>query len=202
MRNRYLVLGLAAVLALALAVPALGGPSNPVASSAASAKQLATKALKKAKKANTAAQTAQSTANSAASSAQSAQNTANGAQNTANGAQTDAAAAQAAADAAQADATAAQNSANAKYDTVTRVESAASATSNADKPVVFATCTGGREATGGGWTTGPAGGAGELDARITFNTAYGNSWGVIARDGGGNASTWNISANVQCIGAN
>lgn len=195
MRNRYLVLGLAAVLALALAVPALGGPSNPVASSAASAKQLATKALKKANKANTAAQTAQSTANSAASSAQSAQSTANGAQ-------ADATAAQAAADAAQAAATAAANSANAKYDTVTRVESAASATNNADKSVVFATCTGGREATGGGWTTGPAGGDGELDARITFNTAYGDSWGVIARDGGINGSTWNISANVQCIGPN
>jgi hypothetical protein len=51
---------------LALAVPALGGPSNPIASVSASVKQTATKALKKAK-------AAQKTANSALSAANSAQ---------------------------------------------------------------------------------------------------------------------------------
>ena len=42
MRKRYTVLGLSAFLAIALAVPALGGPSNPIAHTAS--------ALKKAKK--------------------------------------------------------------------------------------------------------------------------------------------------------
>jgi hypothetical protein len=88
MRRRYIVFGLSATLALALAVPALGGPSNPVASSAASAKKLANKALRKANEANAAAQSAQSTANQALSTAQSAQNAAQSAQTTANQANT------------------------------------------------------------------------------------------------------------------
>ena len=39
MSKRYTVLGLSVVLALALAVPALGGPTNPIASISASAKK-------------------------------------------------------------------------------------------------------------------------------------------------------------------
>jgi len=57
MKKRYTVLGLSLVLALALAVPALGGPSNPIASVSASVKSIANKALKKAKAAQTAAST-------------------------------------------------------------------------------------------------------------------------------------------------
>ena len=51
MKRRYVLLGLASILAIALAVPAMGGPSNPLATTAASAKKTAKKALKKAKKA-------------------------------------------------------------------------------------------------------------------------------------------------------
>ncbi len=46
MKKRYTVLGLSVFLALALAVPALGGPSDPIAQVAGSGG----KALKKAKK--------------------------------------------------------------------------------------------------------------------------------------------------------
>jgi hypothetical protein len=77
MRNRYLILGLAAFLALALSVPALGGPSNPLAHTAASVKSTANKALKKAKTAQSAADAAQSTASSASSTANSALTKAN-----------------------------------------------------------------------------------------------------------------------------
>jgi hypothetical protein len=80
MKRRYVVLGISSVLALALTVPALGGPSNPIASSAASAKKLANKALKKANQANSAAQQAQTTAHQALQSANQAQQTANAAQ--------------------------------------------------------------------------------------------------------------------------
>ena len=219
MRNRYLVLGFTVVLALALSVPALGGPSNPLSSGATALKDTASKALKKAKKANTAAKAAQSTADQALTRAGSAQddadaaqtsatgarNAADAAQSTANGAQTAAGAAQASANAAQSAANAAQSTADAalasaatKYDTITHVEGDQSPSDDADKTVVFATCPTGSQATGGGWiTAGTA--AGQLDARVTFNTGYLTSWGVIGRDGGANASNWSIGANVQCI---
>jgi predicted porin len=84
MRRRYVIMGLTVAIALALAVPALGGPSNPVASSAAGAKKLANKALKTANAANSAAQQAQSTANQALSTANQANSTANAANTAAN----------------------------------------------------------------------------------------------------------------------
>ena len=140
-RNRYLVLGLSAFLALALAVPALGGPSNPIADGAASAKKTAQKALKKAKKANKAAKAAQSSADAA-------QLSADGAQSTADGAQTAAEAAQTSADAAQASADAAQSTADSKYGTVTNVEGTTSPTNNANKSTVFASCPSGRDLIG------------------------------------------------------
>ena len=64
MKARYTIFGLSVFLALALAVPALGGPSNPVAHTAS--------ALSKAKKAITLANNAQNTANTANSTANSA----------------------------------------------------------------------------------------------------------------------------------
>ena len=57
---QFLVLALSALLAVALAVPVLGGSAEPTARSAASAKKLANKALKKAKSAQQAADAAQS----------------------------------------------------------------------------------------------------------------------------------------------
>src|SRR4051794_33642720 len=82
----YSILRLTGFLALALAVPALGGPSNAVASISASAKKIANKALKTAKSAQKTANTANSTANSALAEAQKAQTTGTNAQITANSA--------------------------------------------------------------------------------------------------------------------
>lgn len=119
MKKRYTVLGLSVFLAIALAVPALGGPTNPVANISASAKGIANKALKKAKAAEktansalTTANSAQTTANSADTDAKSAGSSATTALNEAKKAQTSAAAAQASAAGAQASANTAQTTAN------------------------------------------------------------------------------------------
>ena len=189
MKNRYLVLGLAAFLAVALAVPALGGPSNPIADGAASAKKTAKKALKKAKKANQAAKVAQSSADAAQLSADGAQSTASGAQSAAEGAQ-------ASADAAQASADAAQATADSKYGSVTNVEGTTSPTNGNAKSVVFANCPSGRDLSGGGYIVNGAGG---VDARVTFNTGYLDAWGVIAGDQGA-TGTWNVTPTARCIG--
>jgi hypothetical protein len=61
MKRRHLLFGAAAVLALALTVPALGGPSNPIAREALSL----TKVNKKAKNALSTANAAQATASNA-----------------------------------------------------------------------------------------------------------------------------------------
>jgi hypothetical protein len=52
MKNRFVILGLGLVIALAVAIPALAGGSSDQASKSASVKTTANKALKKAKKAN------------------------------------------------------------------------------------------------------------------------------------------------------
>ncbi len=100
MQKRYIIFGLSVVLALALAVPALGGPTNPIATVSAGVKSIANKALKKAKKAQKTANKALATANSAQSSANSAQSTANSANSAASAAKKAADGAQASADAA------------------------------------------------------------------------------------------------------
>src|SRR3954447_16599806 len=104
MNRRYFVLGLSAVLALSLAVPALGGPSSPIASISGSAKKVAKKALTKANAAQSTADQALSAANSANTLANTANNAAKGAQTSADNAKTAATAAQASADAANANA--------------------------------------------------------------------------------------------------
>jgi hypothetical protein len=65
MKQRYLVLGFSVLLALSVAVPAFGGASDPTATTSASAKKIAKKALKKAKKANKRSKRALNTANEA-----------------------------------------------------------------------------------------------------------------------------------------
>jgi multidrug efflux pump subunit AcrA (membrane-fusion protein) len=75
MKNRYLVIGLAIVLAVAVAIPAFGGP-NPGAAISASAKTIAKKAKKKAKSAQQAAAKAQQDANTAQQTANTALQTA------------------------------------------------------------------------------------------------------------------------------
>lgn len=196
MKNRYLILGLAAFLAVALTVPALGGPSNPIADGAASAKKTAKKALKKAKKANQAAKGAQASADAAQASADGAQSTASGAQSAAEGAQTSADAAQTSADGAQASADAAQSTANSKYGSMINVEGTTSPTNGSAKGVVFANCPSGRDLTGGGYIVN---GAGNVDARVTFNTAYLDAWGVVAEDQGASGN-WDVTPTARCIG--
>ncbi len=75
MSKRYAVLGLSVVLALALAVPALGGPTNPIASISAN---------DEIKKVQGEAKNAQTSANAAKTAATNAQNAANAANANAN----------------------------------------------------------------------------------------------------------------------
>jgi hypothetical protein len=77
MSRRYVVLAFILLLAAAVAVPALGQSSEPTATSAASAKKKAKKALRVAKEASAAANTAQAHADSAQADADLARSTAN-----------------------------------------------------------------------------------------------------------------------------
>ncbi|MBM3668328.1 MAG: hypothetical protein FJW90_12840 [Actinobacteria bacterium] len=175
------MLGLASIIAIAFAVPALGGPSNPIASSAASAKKLANKALKKAKAANAAAVTAQSTADSAQAAANAAQSTANAAQATADSAQSTA-----------------NTAISTKFDTVVNVEGDPSPNNSIDKSVIFATCPGAQPTpTGGGFFIN---GAGSVEAITNFNTAYIGSWAVGALANGDSGSNWTLTPTARCIG--
>jgi multidrug efflux pump subunit AcrA (membrane-fusion protein) len=203
MRNRYLVLGLSAFLALALAVPAMGGPGNPVSSGATALKDTASKALKKARAANSkakaaqaSADAAQNTADKAVSDAKAAQTTANGAQTSANNAKTAADAAKAAADAAQASANTAQATADSKFGSVSNVEGAASPSDNSNKSLVLAGCPTGTALAGGGYIVSGAGG---VDAVPQLNSAYLQAWAVTALDQGTNGSNWSITASARCL---
>ena len=211
MKKRYTVLGLSVVLALALAVPALGGPSNPVASISASVKSTANKALKKAKAAQTAANNAQATANSASSAAGEAQkdantagttakaaqtaantalSTANTAKSAADSAKTAAAAAQASANSAKATADTALATANSKMSGEVHVEGEEGA------GVSFANCPTGKVPTGGGYIIT---GANNNAATPIESTQYGNSWLVIAEQIEGTAgASWGTVATVNC----
>jgi len=211
MKKRYTVLGLSVVLALALSVPALGGPSNPIASVSASVKSIANKALKKAKTAQATAENAQATANSASNAANAAQKDADAAQKTANGAQstantalstanaakTAAATAQAtaniaktAADNAQSTANNAQSTANGKMSGEVQVEGEAGTTFG------IAGCPSGKVPTGGGFIiTGTDNDA----ATVTESSQYGSAWFVAARQiKGTSASSWGTVATVNC----
>jgi hypothetical protein len=185
MRNRYLVLGLATFIAIAMAVPALGGPSNPIASSSANALKIAKKAKAAAAAAQTSADTAQSTANSAIS--------------TANSANSKATAAQTAATAAQTAANNANTNANTRYDHISHVDGGTSPSNNSDKALIAANCPAADDAaTGGGWV---AVGGGERDAQVEYDsTFYNDQWVVVANDIGLDAGNWSIQVTAQCIG--
>lgn len=204
MSKRYAVLGLSVVLALALAVPALGGPSNPVASISATAKQIANKALKKAKAAQNTANTALSTANTANSAASSAASTANAANSTANSASSAA--------------NAANSTANAALNEAKKAKAAAeAAAANANSRLIgsyfnFGTSTGEDTSTSkfagaecnaeedpilsGGFFVG-----GESnDVTVTgseIDPIYGDSWFVSARAISG-TPTWSLQASIAC----
>jgi uncharacterized phage infection (PIP) family protein YhgE len=198
MRRRYVLLAITSILAIALTVPALGGPGNPIATGAASAKKTAQKALKKAKQAKKAAKNAQTTADGAASAAAAAQTSADNAQSTANGAQTAAEAAQTSADAAQASADAAQASANSKYGDTDYVEGDTSATDSSASKTQAAGCVGSFTPSGGGYALA---GTGANEVTVTLTSQYLSGWIVIAEEiGAGTANTWNLTTNVTCVG--
>jgi hypothetical protein len=181
MRKRYTVLGLSVFLAVALAVPALGGPSNPIAHTAS--------ALSKAKKGIRLAKAAQTSADNA-------QNTANTANSTANAAKTAAATAQTAADAAQASANAANANANTRILGTTARFSAATANS-AGAHSVSVLCGAGEIPTGGGYFMGGTAPAGAV---VTSNedTFYNDGWFVSGDNQTGIATAWALTAMVEC----
>jgi hypothetical protein len=189
MKKRYVVFGMSVVLAVSLAVPALGGPSNPAATISAGAKKIAKQALK-------AAQDAQNSANQAQDSANQAQTTATQAQNTANQANTAAQAAQTAANNAQAAADAAQATANNKLDDPSFQAGDTVGPNAATTKTSFAICPDGTSVTGGGFTMG---GTDPHDAVPTLSSPYFNSWVAAAREIGGNTATnWSLTANALC----
>jgi trimeric autotransporter adhesin len=211
MKKRYTVLGLSVVLALALAVPALGGPTNPVASISASAKSIAVKALKKAKAAQVTANTALGVANSAQSDAKNAQSSADKAQTTATNAQKTASTALTNAATAQTAATNAQNTANAAK------TAAAAAENNANNRVIdsheaigsvsalnataaknsSANCLSTEPVLGGGFFLG---GSETNKVTVTSSDAqlYGHGWIAAGETIAGQTATWSITAVAMC----
>lgn len=203
MSKRYTVFGLSVFLALALAVPALGGPTNPVASISAGAKSIATKALKKAKAAqstaNTAlstANTANTTANTALTEAKKAQTSASGAQTTANGAKSTAESAKSTAEAAKAAAEAAEANANTRIQSSTEVFGTASASNTEANKFASASCASGDPVLGGGFSVG--GEAEKVTVGSSEEQLYGGGWFVSANSISGMTPTWSITAIAMC----
>jgi hypothetical protein len=187
MKRRYAVLGLSVFLALALAVPALGGPTNPVASISASAKSIANKALKKAKQAQSTANTANSTANTALTEAKKGVSAAAAAQTTANTANTTANAAKKAAE---------EANANAESRIQSAVERSDSTESNTETTKSeSALCEENETALGGGFFVGGA--SNSVTVVSNEHTLYGSGWFVSARAISGTPS-WSLTTYVMC----
>jgi hypothetical protein len=185
MRKRYTVLALAAVLAITLAVPALGGPSNPIAQVAGSGG----KALKKAKKGIRLAQAAQSSADNA-------QNSANNALNAANGAQTSADAANAAAAAAQASADAANANANTRIQNVVARSQNVAASINGSKSATAA-CNAGEVVVGGGFSVGGTS-ANRITPEASQPGIYGGWFASAEVINGQTNPSWSFSTFAMC----
>jgi hypothetical protein len=186
MKSRYTVLFLSLVLALALAVPALGGPMNPIASISSSIKSTANKALKKAKAAQKTANTALSTANTANATAGTAQTEAKKAQTTANSAQTTANEAKTAA-------ATAQTTANSKFGTtVTEFGKFEPGTTSAASIV---SCPAGSEVTGGGFQVG---GEGANEVVPTFDSSYGDAWAITVERIPSGSKSWSVQGIAVC----
>jgi multidrug efflux pump subunit AcrA (membrane-fusion protein) len=210
MSKRYAVLGLSLVLALALAVPALGGPSNPVASMSASVKKIANKALKTAKAAQNTANTALSTANGAQSeaksaaadakkaetSANSAKATADTAKKTADEAKTSAASASASAAAAAAAAAAAEANANTRVKDSHEVIGTASASDAVTSKSSSADCASAEPVLGGGFFVG--GEANNVTVTSSDAQIYGHGWFAAGQAIGAGTPTWSITAVAMC----
>jgi hypothetical protein len=192
MKKRYAVLGLSVVLALALAVPALGGPSNPIASASADAKSIAEKALKQAKAAKKAAKAARTTADEANAAAGSASSAAAKAQKAAENAQGTANTAKTAADSAKAAADSAKALAETKMSNPTHFEGDPGASASA------VGC-GSQTPTGGGFIVL---GSDNDAATVTESTQYLSGWIVLADQiEGTTGSNWEVVATVNCATA-
>lgn len=187
MKRRYAVLGLSVVLALALAVPAMGGPSNPVASVSASAKSIANKALKKAKTAQQTANTANGTANTALAEAKKGVTAAATAQTAANSAQ-------ATANAAKKQAEEANTNANSRIKSAVE-RSASVASSNAINKAESAFCEANETVLGGGFFVG--GTSSQVTVGSSEHTLYGEGWFVSANAVTG-TPTWSLTAYAMC----
>lgn len=196
MSKRYAVLGLSVVLALALAVPALGGPSNPVASISATAKSIAKKALKRANEAEGIAVSAQNAANAAQSDATKALTEVKKAQTSANTAQATANTALSTANAAKAAAAAAEANANTRVKDSQLVLGTASASNTATSKVASANCPSADPVLGGGFSVG-----GEQNL-VTVSASeaqfYGHGWFVSGNAIGAATPTWSITAVAMC----
>jgi trimeric autotransporter adhesin len=194
MKRRYAVLGLSVFLALALAVPALGGPTNPVASISASAKSIANKALKTAKAAQKTANAANGTANTALSTANTANGTANSALGEAKKGVANAAAAQATANAAKK--AAEEANANANTRVLGALERSASTETNTETSKnASALCEGNEVTLGGGFFVG--GSSNSVSVNASEHMLYGNGWFVSARAISGTPS-WSLTAYTMC----
>jgi membrane protein involved in colicin uptake len=196
MSKRYAVLGLSVVLALALAVPALGGPTNPIASISASAKATANKALKKAKAAQSTANSALSAANAAQSDATKAQGEAKNAQTTANSAKSTATTALSTANAAK---TAADNAnANANTRIKESIEVSESVAESASTPkFTSVSCPSGDPVLGGGFSVG--GESNKVTVTASEEQLYGGGWFADASTiNGQGAPSWSLVVVAVC----
>jgi len=203
MSKRYAVLGLSVFLALALAVPAFGGPTNPVASVSASVKSIANKALKKAKaaqktanEASAAASAASSTANTALSEAKKAQTSAGAAQNTANSAKGLAETAQATANAAKSAAEAAEANANTRIKEAFEQFGEPTAEDTNSPKLTSVGCPSGTDVLGGGFSVG--GESNKVTVTQSEESLYGGGWFVDASAISGTTPTWDIAAIAMC----
>jgi hypothetical protein len=196
MKKRYVVLGLSVVLALALAVPAFGGPTNPLASGSATVKGIANKALKTAKKAQQTANTALSSANSAGNTASSAQTEAKKASNAASAAQSTANTALSTANAAKTAAAAAEANANTRLKSAGEVIGTTNGSNTETSKSSTAECAAEQVVLGGGFFI--TGDSNEVVVSTSDNELYGHGWFATGNAIAGKTPTWAITAVAMC----
>jgi len=202
MSKRYAILGLSVVFALALAVPALGGPSNLIATTSANVKKTANKALKNANAAKKTANAALGAAGAAQSDADKANSeavkalaeakkgvtAAAAAQSTANTAKTTA-------DAAKTAAAAAEANANTRLKGAVQVVGESTGLSGTAAKFASVSCTG-RPVLGGGYSVG--GDANKVTVGLSEEQLYGGGWFVAGDTISGQAANWSLTAVAIC----
>jgi hypothetical protein len=217
MKKRYAVLGLSVVLALALAVPAFGGPTNPLAKATSSIKKTANKALKTAKAAQTTATAAQAAATAASTEAQAAnkeagkalteakkgvtaaaaaQSTANTANGTANSAKTLATESKTLATEAKAAAAAAEANANTRIKESQEIVGEPSAENTTAVKFESAACGPGTVILGGGYFVG--GESSKVTVYESTEALYGGGWFAAGSTINGQTANWKITAVAMC----